>query len=112
MGGFGHDVRMDAFVGQVFETVASKQADRFPEGARCRIRGHGTVHDVRSQEWLGGLMVPAPACGIGISGFDLSALEPTMASVTCLRCLSRQDEELERAGQLALFPRQRETPPR
>lgn len=94
---------MSAYLVQAFEGVAADMAARFAEGARCRVRGSGTVHDVRSQQWIGGLDVPAPGCGIGISGFDLAAIEPTDEPVNCLRCLRRHDADLEAAGQMTIF---------
>jgi hypothetical protein len=100
-------ISMDAFIAQTFEVVAQAQAARFADGARCRIRDHGTVHAVRTQRWFGDIEVPSPDCGIGISGFDLAALEPTTAPLTCLRCIRRQEGGLEATGQLALFPEQR-----
>jgi hypothetical protein len=53
----------------------------------ARVTGGRVVHAVTMVRWVGGVQVPAPACHVGIGGWDLlSALEPTHADVTCGRC--------------------------
>ena len=58
---------------------------RFAE-RNCRVGSSDVVHGVRLVPWLGGVEVPAPACDVGIGGWDLSALEPVTAPITCRRC--------------------------
>lgn len=59
-------------------------------------RGYA-VHAVRLVTWLGGLMVPAPACHVGIGSWNLSDLHPSMLPVSCQRCLRlrHHDDEVE-----------------
>ena len=50
------------------------------------VSGGYAVHAVRMVTWFGGLMVPAPACRVGIGSWNLSDLHPSMLPVSCLRC--------------------------
>jgi hypothetical protein len=66
----------------------------------CRVGG-GAVHAVRMVTWVGGTQVPAPACHVGIGGWDLTALEPSTQPVTCRRCLRLRDDDTAGDGPVA-----------
>lgn len=67
--------------------LAAAALRRFDGGRNCRIHGSRVVHAVHRESWLGGeIEIPAPACRIGVAGFDLTALTPTTDPVTCVRC--------------------------
>lgn len=87
-------------LGQVLAGTAAAYRRRF-ELRNCRVgRSTGAaVHAVRLVRWVGGVEVPAPACHVGIGGWDLSALEPSTQPVTCRRCLRlRPDDTADGAG--------------
>jgi hypothetical protein len=73
-------------VTELLAGVAAQAAREFAGGRNGRVRGSAVVHAVHFERWLGEIRVPAPACRIGISGFDLAALTPTDDPVTCARC--------------------------
>jgi hypothetical protein len=75
-------------------------------GRNGRVRGSVVVHAVHTERWLAEIRVPAPACRIGVAGFDLAALLPTDDPVTCSRCLhagKHSDVSSPGAEQLALW---------
>ncbi|WP_245966291.1 hypothetical protein [Sphaerisporangium album] len=53
--------------------------------------------------WLGGHLMPGPACMVGVSGWDPGAAHPDHGPVTCRRCLKLQGQGDAGAGQLDLF---------
>lgn len=80
------------------------------QARNCRVGTAGrVVHAVRMEPWIGGHEVPVPACRIGTGGWDLAALEPATADVSCGRCLRlrseravTEDQAPGRPGQLTL----------
>jgi hypothetical protein len=72
---------MEAFAGVAAQAVAGFA------GRNGRVRGSVVVHAVHTEKWLADIRVPAPACRIGVAGFDLSALVPTDDPISCARCL-------------------------
>lgn len=71
---------------EAFAGVAAHAVERFA-GRNGRVRGSAVVHAVHTERWLAEILVPAPACRVGVAGFDLAALVPTNDPVTCARCL-------------------------
>ncbi|SHN44374.1 hypothetical protein [Cryptosporangium aurantiacum] len=71
---------------EAFASVAAQVVERFV-GRNGRVRGSSVVHAVHPERWLGEIRVPAPACRVGVAGFELDALVPTDDPVTCARCL-------------------------
>jgi hypothetical protein len=62
------------------------------------------VHRVHTERWLADIEVPAPACRVGVAGWDLlGALAPTTGPVTCVRCLRSGDAGATGTEQLALW---------
>jgi hypothetical protein len=56
------------------------------------------VHAVRLVPWFGGLLVPGPACRVGIGSWNLTDLHPSILPVSCQRCLRLRhahDDEFE-----------------
>lgn len=70
-----------------------------------RIAGCRAVHAVRMVRWIGGVEVPAPACHVGVGGWDIAVLEPTGSEVTCGRCRRLHPDEAATPGaeQTTLF---------
>jgi hypothetical protein len=82
------DATTNTSVTELFAAVAAQIASQFAGGRHGRVRGSSVVHAVHLERWLGAtITVPARACRVGISGFDLAALTPTDDPVTCARCL-------------------------
>ncbi|TQS42368.1 hypothetical protein [Cryptosporangium phraense] len=71
---------------EAFASVAASVVEKFA-GRNGRVRGSSVVHAVHPERWLGEIRVPAPACRVGVAGFELDALVPTDDAVTCARCL-------------------------
>lgn len=97
---FSMNTVLEAFAG-----VAAHAVERFA-GRNGRVRGSAVVHAVHTEPWLAEIRVPAPACRIGVAGFDLAALLPTDDPVTCARCLhTGHHSSVEHAGprQLVLW---------
>lgn len=65
---------------------AAFAVQQFADGRRGRVSRRGAVHDVDAVDWFG-VNVPAPACHVGLSGYDFTRLQPTGDAVTCRRCL-------------------------
>ena len=83
---------------EAFAAVAAQVVERFV-GRNGRVRGSVVVHAVHPERWLGEIRVPAPACRVGVAGFELDALVPTDDAVTCARCLqSGQYSTVGRVG--------------
>ncbi|MFE3262187.1 hypothetical protein ACFXPS_43460 [Nocardia sp. NPDC059091] len=62
-----------------------------------------TVHAVSLGQRVEGEEVPELLCHIGFAGWSPTALEPTRAEVTCVRCLRRIGGPTSSAQQLPLF---------
>ncbi|HLL67544.1 MAG TPA: hypothetical protein VK453_17800 [Micromonosporaceae bacterium] len=85
--------------------IAAQAVRRFA-GHHARVRGSAVVHQVHTERWIAEVVVPAPACRIGVAGWDLlGALTPTDEPVTCARCLraAHPDQQLPGVEQLALW---------
>jgi hypothetical protein len=83
---------------EAFASIAAQVVERFA-GRNGRVRGSSVVHAVHPERWLGEIRVPAPACRVGVAGFELDALVPTDDAVTCARCLqSGQYSTVGRVG--------------
>jgi hypothetical protein len=67
-------------------SVATHEAGRFRDH-RLVIRRSRVVHDLGWLRWMAGIVLPAPACHVGVAGWALEDLHPTLDPVTCLRCL-------------------------
>jgi hypothetical protein len=85
---------------------AAFAVQQFGQGQRGRVSRRGAVHDVAWVDWFG-VDVPAPACHVGLNGYDFTRLQPTTDAVTCRRCqrlgAGRAAPVLDRRGaQLAL----------
>ncbi len=85
--------------------VAARVRSRFSPGVNAVVRDGRTVHAVRLSHWVEGEEVPELACHTGVAGWSPNALQPTMADVTCARCLRDFGPEEIRPNQLALFGR-------
>lgn len=73
-------------VGEI-AALAQQALRQFDGGLNCRVHGSRVVHAVHRETWFaGGIEVPAPACRVGVAGFDLGALTPTTDPVSCVRC--------------------------
>ena len=77
---------MTATVADLLAGIATQVIERFAD-RNARVRGSSVVHAVHTERWLADIEVPAPACRVGVAGWDLSALVPTTDAVTCVRCL-------------------------
>jgi hypothetical protein len=99
---------MSAAVADLLAAMAAQISEQFAGGRHGRVRGSSVVHNVHLERWLGKtITVPAPACRVGISGFDVGALTPTDDPVTCARCrhtASRNSAAAAGAEQLTLWP--------
>lgn len=62
-------------------------ARRAFRGRNGRLATGGVVHQVRMEPWIDGAEVPAPACHVGVGGWQPWVLHPTWEGVTCGRCL-------------------------
>lgn len=76
---------MDSLAG-LLTSVATHEADRFRDH-RLVIRRSRVVHDLGWLRWMAGIALPAPACHVGVAGWALEDLHPTLDPVSCLRCL-------------------------
>ena len=76
---------MDSLAG-LLNSVATHEADRFRDH-QLVIRRSRVVHDLGWLRWMAGIVLPAPACHVGVAGWALEDLHPTLDPVTCLRCL-------------------------
>jgi hypothetical protein len=91
---------LDALAG-----VAAQAVRRFA-GHHARVRGSAVVHQVHTERWIADIEVPAPACGVGVAGWDLlGALTPTDGPITCAQCLraAEPDQLPGTAQQLPLW---------
>ncbi|RCG32285.1 hypothetical protein DQ384_07240 [Sphaerisporangium album] len=83
--------------------IAAAARAAYAGGAHLRVRSSGIVHQVAMTRWLGGHLMPGPACMVGVSGWDPGAAHPDHGPVTCRRCLKLQGQGDAGAGQLDLF---------
>lgn len=85
--------------------IAAAARDAYGPGDHMRVRSSGVVHAVTMTRWLGGELLPGPACMVGISGWDPYATHPEPGPVTCGRCLRLSvPEAAADVDQLELFP--------
>ncbi|MEV0247615.1 hypothetical protein AB0H76_13570 [Nocardia sp. NPDC050712] len=82
--------------------AASARATFGDAGVHAVVRAGRTVHAVSLGHWVGGEEVPELVCHTGVAGWSPAALQPTRASVTCVRCLRRLGETVA-SQQLSLF---------
>lgn len=83
--------------------AASTQAKFGDVGVHAIVRNGRTVHAVALGQWVGDEQAPELACGTGVAGWSPSALAPTRAEVTCVRCLRRVGPPTTQSRQLTLF---------
>ncbi|MBB4706153.1 hypothetical protein BJ982_007783 [Sphaerisporangium siamense] len=81
--------------------IAAAARAAYAGGAHLRVRSSGIVHQVAMTRWLGGHLMPGPACMVGVSGWDPGAAHPDHGEVTCRRCLKLHQPPPD--GQLDLF---------
>ncbi|WP_331757758.1 hypothetical protein [Nocardia sp. NBC_01388] len=76
-------------------------------GVHAIVRAGRTVHAVALGQWVGTEEVPELLCHTGVAGWSPSALQPTRAAVTCVRCLRslHSDSDDATSRQLSLFSR-------
>ncbi|MEU0544651.1 hypothetical protein [Nocardia sp. NPDC005978] len=75
-------------------------------GVHAIVRNGRTVHAVELGKWIGAEEVPELLCRTGVAGWSPSALQPTRAGVTCVRCLRSLNTDIEAMSpQLSLFGR-------
>ncbi|MBA8929010.1 hypothetical protein BC739_006228 [Kutzneria viridogrisea] len=89
----------------LLSSTAAHARQRF-ERRNGRLGSSTTVHAVHSQQWIGGVLIPAPACHVGTGTWDFTRFEPTNDPVTCGRCLRsgqvRESAAAVSSDQLAL----------
>lgn len=81
-------------------------------GVHAIVRNGRTVHAVELGRWVGEQEAPELLCHTGVAGWSPAALQPTRASVTCVRCLrtlNTDDEAM--SSQLTLFGRDWQSEP-
>ncbi|WP_308250417.1 hypothetical protein [Sphaerisporangium fuscum] len=88
---------------EALAVIAAAARAAYADGAHLRVRSSGIVHQVAMTRWLGGHLMPGPACMVGVSGWDPGAAHPDHGEVTCRRCLKLQDRADVDPGQLDLF---------
>lgn len=73
-------------------------------GVHAIVRNGRTVHAVQLGQWVGEELAPELLCHTGVSGWDPDILRPTLAPVTCARCLRILGASITPAAtQLRLF---------
>ncbi|MFD6097193.1 hypothetical protein ACFVWN_20400 [Nocardiopsis flavescens] len=70
-------------------------------GFNLRIGRGGRVHRVELFAWIGGVLIPAPACHVGFA-LDPGRLEPDAGPVTCRRCRDKGDTATTTYAQLEI----------
>lgn len=68
-----------------------------------RLEGSSTVHLAGTSSDHRGENLPAPACHVGVGGWDPRRLKQTVAPVTCLRCRRLLANRQQPVEQLQLF---------
>ncbi|WP_424532532.1 hypothetical protein ACOZ38_19880 [Sphaerisporangium viridialbum] len=91
-----------AGVQQALAVIAASARAAYAGGAHLRVRSSGIVHQVAMTRWLGGELMPGPACMVGVSGWDPGAAHPDRGEVTCRRCLKLNQHD-PATDQLELF---------
>jgi hypothetical protein len=89
-------------VHEALAVIAAAARAAYADGAHLRVRSSGIVHQVAMTRWLGGQLMPGPACMVGVSGWDPGAAHPERGEVTCRRCLKLTRREPV-VDQLRLF---------
>lgn len=84
-------------------SIAATARNAYGPGDRMQVRSSGVVHDIALTRWLGGELLPGPACMVGVSGWDPYAAHPVRGDVTCLRCLRLKAPSPPGVEQLGLF---------
>ncbi|NKY53897.1 hypothetical protein [Nocardia vermiculata] len=72
-------------------------------GMNAVVRAGRTVHAVSIGQWVADEEVPELLCRTGVAGWSPTALAPTRAEVTCVRCLRRIGASATAPQQLLLF---------
>ncbi|MEV6073388.1 hypothetical protein AB0L82_43160 [Nocardia sp. NPDC052001] len=83
--------------------AASTRAVFGDPGVHAVVRSGRTVHAVGLGQWVEGEEVPELLCHTGVAGWSPTALAPTRAAVTCVRCLRRIGDSGTASRQLPLF---------
>ncbi|WP_214411078.1 hypothetical protein [Sphaerisporangium fuscum] len=89
-------------VHEALAVIAASARAAYAGGAHLRVRSSGIVHQVAMTRWLGGQLMPGPACMVGVSGWDPGAAHPDRGEVTCRRCLKLHRDESP-TDQMELF---------
>ncbi|MEV6773840.1 hypothetical protein AB0N05_34915 [Nocardia sp. NPDC051030] len=87
--------------------LAASAREKFGDpGVHAIVRNGRTVHAVSLGQWIGAEEVPELLCHTGVAGWSPSALQPTRADVTCVRCLRSLNSDIDTySSQLPLFSR-------
>ncbi|WP_067693471.1 hypothetical protein [Nocardia jejuensis] len=86
--------------------AASARASFGDPGVHAIVRNGRTVHAVSLGRWFGSEDVPELLCHTGVAGWSPSALQPTRADVSCVRCLRSLNADGDAlSSQLSLFGR-------
>lgn len=97
---------MVQFMTDIAPLAATARAKFGDPGVHAIVRNGRTVHAVGLGTWFGTEEVPELLCHTGVAGWSPSALQPTRAAVTCVRCLRSLNADVESASpQLSLFGR-------
>ena len=84
--------------------AAGARAEFGDRGVHAIVRNGRTVHAVQLGQWVGAELAPELLCHTGVSGWDPDVLRPTLAPVTCARCLRILGASIAPAStQLPLF---------
>ncbi|WP_156370631.1 hypothetical protein [Nocardia arizonensis] len=83
--------------------AASTRAVFGAPGVHAVVRAGRTVHAVSLGQWVEDEEVPELLCHTGVAGWSPTALVPTRADVTCVRCLRRIGAGTTALRQLLLF---------
>ena len=70
----------------MLQAVAARAAAQFAD-RNVTVRRSRIVHAVAMSPWMAGVDLPAPACHVGVAGWAIEDLHPTLEPVTCRRCL-------------------------
>lgn len=84
--------------------IAASAREEYAAGQNLRVRSSGVVHAVTLTRWLGGELLPGPACMVGVAGWDPYAAHPEHAPVSCKRCERLAAPAPPGVDQLELFP--------
>jgi len=72
-------------------SLALSARQKFAGGKRMTVRKSKIVHAVTPARWIGGELIPQPACHTGTYGWDIMAMNATYAPITCQRCIRTLD---------------------